>query len=1057
MYNETMLELINSNLREITGPIKGECEYCNSGFYLEHRDKCSPTNMNFSKCTIISMFKNGLYNDCKDFCRDNHYALVILNLTNKDNKSSYLTISEIFDNLYTSVISLSEIKSLGNHTLCIDNSDKNFNNCIIVKFNENEKKYVCHLCREGYFLYEETNQCIQYDENFNCEYENIGNKRNPIYSCKKCRQNYYYNDDYYNYNNYFYYYQYDQPSQYINGYYSDYFLVKEDNIKICVRRETNLEYCLNATVDTTYAINEYNCTSCEINHLPYYSEFYERYICQNIFEEIETFQNIDLDIYQYYQRIEAIDGNCPNNKFFTPDREYCYKCNSYIGMPGCKSECSFSLEKIDIIKCLDGCIDGYIESSEGICQSCYEINNGCEQCHYGEYPINYFGIKRLRKFICDYCYSDYFVLIDDKCARCNHIENDCNRCEIMNDKFKCKECYSRYLLDEEGHCNYCDGGFIHENNCIKCNDTNKGGIEGCTYCDYYEDKVTCLSCEEGYILLENNKTCLKISKINGLIKYNKCREITLKDNKFHCLECNDYRYSVLKEDNESICIYLPELNGYFDWDVYNYDDLYYYEKNPDLDYIYNYYFIKYISYNYYSHCVEVINLGSNHNPLYSCIKCYSLNYLFTEENSNISYCIYYYLVENNNKVQNCKDKKIKIMDKEIKFTCVSCYEENDILIYDEIDKVNYCKYNKPIELEQTITDIKICMVKNCKQCKSDDEYFCEICELENYVVNDATGACMEKMESVPAITWKDIFRLEMNSEKEVNGKIITGPMLNLRGETNSNINSGHAFIIYLIFQLKQPLTLRNLQINNDTIRIKAICEIINGVSENKNDTNIVDYECIGDNEGIDLTNYQLNDIEVDNDDKSNLKELTSTKNLLKLETGPTIEFKMNELNNQTSKNYNFDFTIKGKIDDNNLKEIEINKKFKMNEIDELSHCLFKIEKQKMAYLNCKLNIEKYKKTKSLTFNTTKIEYNNEYNISLLNLNKVYLINEAKSDNRKKIWVIIGIVVGVIAFITLLIVLIFICKKRNKQKSKSESINSHNNKNIQEKSSDNLKI
>ena len=62
-----MLELINSNLREITGPIKGECEYCNSGFYLEHRDKCSPTNMNFSKCTIISMFKNGLYNDCKDF------------------------------------------------------------------------------------------------------------------------------------------------------------------------------------------------------------------------------------------------------------------------------------------------------------------------------------------------------------------------------------------------------------------------------------------------------------------------------------------------------------------------------------------------------------------------------------------------------------------------------------------------------------------------------------------------------------------------------------------------------------------------------------------------------------------------------------------------------------------------------------------------------------------------------------------------------------------------------------------------------------------------------
>ena len=58
-------------------------------------------------------------------------------------------------------------------------------------------------------------------------------------------------------------------------------------------------------------------------------------------------------------------------------------------MPGCKSQCSFSLERNDTIKCLDGCKEGYLESSEGICLPCYQINYGCEMCHYGEYPENY--------------------------------------------------------------------------------------------------------------------------------------------------------------------------------------------------------------------------------------------------------------------------------------------------------------------------------------------------------------------------------------------------------------------------------------------------------------------------------------------------------------------------------------------------------------------------------------------------------------------------------------------------------------------------------------------
>ena len=777
-YNRTIIEFINKNLKHINDKIKGRCIDCDNGYIFNDDNKC--ISIKAENCSIYSMITNGIYYYCQNLCQYNNYPLIILKLNNTDNEKYYMTISEIYDKIYdNSIINLNEYESLLNYTLCIDNKDvieKNkLKNCIIAKYIEKDNKYICHICDNGYFLYEETNECIEYDEKYNCQYENIGNITNPIYSCKECRPYYFYYYDYYYY--YFQYYEYNESSINEDIYPSDYLLVKEGNISFCIYKDQIPDNCLSSDVDTTYIINKYNCSSCLINHLPYYSEFYERYICQSIFNEIEKSQDINLNDYQYYYGIEAINGECPNNTFF---------------------------------------IDGYIESSEGICERCDNINYGCDICHYGEYPNNYIGIKRKRKFICDNCYYSNYILIDDECQSCSYIENGCNECEYNDNEFKCKLCHNQYVLDEEGHCNYCDYGFVFENKCFKCNDINNGGIEGCNYCDFYTNKTSCYSCMEGYVLLNNNQTCLKIKDNNKLIKQNKCREIYLKNDQYFCLECIDYRYSVLKGNDESICIYLPELNGYIDDDYFNYDDLYYYEKNPSLDYIYKYYFNRYINNYYFSHCVEVINLGSKDNPLYSCIQCYDSYYLYTEENSNISYCIYYYNVKNYEDTQNCKEKKIKIIDKEIKFTCISCYD-NYKLIYHEIDKINYCLYFEPIVISETtiatkdievnetsayistILDhiyqttneiqtntIKICLAKGCKKCKLNDEYFCDVCEYDNYVINNITGACMEKIETVPSIIWKDIFRLEMNSQKEINGKIITGPKLNLRYNKNKS-------------------------------------------------------------------------------------------------------------------------------------------------------------------------------------------------------------------------------------------------------------------------------
>ena len=254
---------------------------------------------------------------------------------------------------------------------------------------------------------------------------------------------------------------------------------------------------------------------------------------------------------------------------------------------------------------------------------------------------------------------------------------------------------SRYFLNEEGHYKYCYKGVNSKNNCFECNDINKGGIEGCSQCHETDNKIDCYSCKDDYILLVNNGTCLKRADNEELKEYNNCYEISLINNKFYCEYCK-YGYSILKEDDKSICIYLPELNGDYDSISYNYSDLDYYEKNTDLDYFYKYYFKRHTNY-IISRCSEVINLGSKDNPLYSCTKCFHYNSyikIFIYEDSNLSYCLDYYLTSNYFENQYCEEYKFKIIGKEVKLTCISCRNKYYVLAYDEIDQANHCIFRE---------------------------------------------------------------------------------------------------------------------------------------------------------------------------------------------------------------------------------------------------------------------------------------------------------------------------------------------------------------------------
>ena len=266
-FNETILEFINSNLRKIDHLLTADCQNCNLGYMFNSERKCILVTIEM--CSIISMIKDSnIYYHCRDFCRNKQYPLILLNINNENDEATYVSISEIFTKVRESKMFLSEIRSLLQQTLCIDNSNNDdLKNCLIAKYLEHENKYVCYLCEQDYFLYEGTNKCVPFDNN-NCIYENIGTETNPILSCKRCRPNYYPNyEEYFNY--------YDSyPFDFIyDDIDSDYIMMKEGNINICVYPYSEYDYCLSGTVDTTYATNKYNCTTCLINHFSYYSKF----------------------------------------------------------------------------------------------------------------------------------------------------------------------------------------------------------------------------------------------------------------------------------------------------------------------------------------------------------------------------------------------------------------------------------------------------------------------------------------------------------------------------------------------------------------------------------------------------------------------------------------------------------------------------------------------------------------------------------------------------------------------------------------------------------------
>lgn len=1062
-YNN--FSIYNEALKNVKHPIKTTCQECESRYFLNEEQKCE--SINFEKCKGSFIIQNitERLSICQNICKDKSYLNIYLRINNEQNIDfDYNKINNISFN-YNEFYSLSDIlkyfdrknnetKNLvKNMNLCLNQfsdtkMETQFDGCSGVVYIPKTKLYHCINCKSGYLMNYNNNLCIKVNEydKFNCLIENIGTLLSPIFSCKTCYYNYYT------------------------------MVILENGIKLCVNDKI-LENCIEAKANTSYINTLYNCISCKVGTLLFYSKYYGRQICQNVFEKITTNKTISLETFEREEYILPDDMGICRENYFTPDGKKCYKCdNKNVGSPGCKGECSFSLKRNNSILCESECKEGYIETSKGICEKCESVDENCLKCHYENYPIDYIGIKRARKFQCDLCKNCYIVAEDGKCLSFLGSEKyKCEKCGIDEKTGNniCIEYKQDYALDDYGNVLFCVYGYVKLNNkCVYCHDVSKGGVKNCAVCqkDLNNSGIICKGCYINYILFRDNNTCIK-REVGGMLdKFYSCSELKSDNGKLVCTRCNE-GFSLLKIGNEVKCLILPNLyDPYFSEYYYNhyykdifksnYQNYYNYQKN---DYIYN-------SQIYLSPCKEAINLGTEEYPLYSCNKCYNvyeesdiLDYdlehshykkIIDQTINNRSYCI-----DDLSILDNCSEAIFKILKGKKIYNCTKCRLNYELLYNKELD-INYCA----LQQEES----KHCLVDFCQMCTLNNNYFCSLCITSDYEVNKYTGACVKKTEFIPIVTWKDIYRLNMNDIKEINGQLITGPSLILRGITSSEINTRHAFLIYLTFKIKYDL--RNL---NEIIKIPAICEIKEETEETIDYANIVDFDCIG-NTTIEDENYKLINIEEDDNNSEiiingNINEINKiinesddlgnkiTPNFTTLQIDNMLFFQINNDNitNIISSNSTFNFSLNGIINKQNIipkindsKCIE-NIQIEMNKINNKANCSFCSDENLNARLSCNLSIIDNNNSKNFSFGTSEIKFEGlNRSVYIPELNKIQFYYKTKNyvesidvepknkkknnSNNNKLVIILSSVFSVIilGIITAILIYFLKCKKKN---------------------------
>ena len=325
------------------------------------------------------------------------------------------------------------------------------------------------------------------------------------------------------------------------------------------------------------------------------------------------------------------------------------------------------------------------------------------------------------------------------------------------------------------------------------------------------------------------------------------------------------------------------------------------------------------------------------------------------------------------------------------------------------------------------------------------------CDADNNLVLNKIG---DAKTVVPSITFKDAYNLKTSETKTINDQVVKVPTINLRGITSNAISIVHKFIIYLIFQINSGL--RHLEENDGTIKIEAICSLIDSGEEiTEGKLNMVEHECVG-NESIsvDLSNYKLINIEEGNNEyslkESNLDTLVEeikethngdlnelkdvkTSTFTKEKFDKIVVFKMKEIiTSINAQNFKFKFTIDGKLDKEiTTSENTLTREFELAEIDSKASCTFNIGQSRVASLSCDLNVENHKNINTFSFKTSEIITDNN-EIYLSRFTDISLINSKENnkedDDNKKVIIAVSVVCSVVAAAGIAIGIYFLLKK-----------------------------
>eukprot|EP00825_Cyclidium_porcatum_P052247 TRINITY_DN983_c0_g1_i7.p1 TRINITY_DN983_c0_g1~~TRINITY_DN983_c0_g1_i7.p1 ORF type:complete len:2725 (+),score=321.89 TRINITY_DN983_c0_g1_i7:3391-11565(+) len=380
----------------------------------------------------------------------------------------------------------------------------------------------CTSCSKGLFLLNSICvQCSSYISNCaactsaaSCQYCKQGYYLNSTGQCRSCSvdagqycKNCYYSAYYYKYYNII-----ASCSRCEAGHYIDYSNYPYYNCSKCLYWEYQAlnGTCLNCLIEKCYSCNyDGTCKQCESGY------GYKNGKCQNCSLFItgctQCIYNSTID--------DLTCQYCEGGRFYNKLTKKCETCSSVVD--GCSycwasdykytSYGSITLSSSQIFSCYS-CKSGfYYNYDSSTCQSCEQSSTGCLSCYQSYYWYTSSNQKALYCYQCKTGYTRNYET--QKCEVDTTCDSNCQYCYKQNSsitKSQCESCKEGYTLNyTAGTCSknrYCpSNSFQNGNICVLCNDTSRGGKEGCYRCNVYsqssQDYFYCSWCHNDYRLV----------------------------------------------------------------------------------------------------------------------------------------------------------------------------------------------------------------------------------------------------------------------------------------------------------------------------------------------------------------------------------------------------------------------------------------------------------------------------------------------------------------------------------------------------------------------------